>query len=381
MTAPSALRQALHMYAVVDDALQQDVPPKEWPKFVPGPALATHSCTARDCRFVRVSEELFVCLFSCHLHHCTDATCDRLQETSDGLICAISGFSFDSRPLLVAGTFVAFGRQQQLSASGTAVEQLPDASNNAVASTSELMETTMTAELDAMPIEASGSGGGEGLAQSSLDTDLEMVRDNPFDSARERALAKKQRDHRAHDRQCQELLQLLLFSDYREKLNTRADKHTWSKHHKALSNYSRKQKTDFVVMKHVWHIISMDCAESTWCFKLPERDGVGHRECQRVCEQACVWWNRFISDNDGKPLSNYTFMYHVLAVLYIYASGMSLEGRPILKHSPVLLFTLPGVETLRNFPGMMPGYYTNHERECRNHIITWVTRHSRPHDE
>ena len=341
----TSLHEALSLYVAVEQALEGVDPAK----LVPGPELARHECKPRECAFISVLDKFFVCLYSCAVHQCTAETCDRLQETPDGLICPVSGFSFESRPMLVAGDFAAFSGQQAL--------------DKKHAPRSTLEDPVASAAMEEVDIaDASGQ--------------LEEAKDSPFDSHRERVFARTQREHAARSRECEALLELLLFSDYRRGRNQRAEEHTRDKHVKGVANYMRNAQTDCVVFTHVWNIISLDRNETVWCVAMPERDSPAHRDCVRICEQACVWWNRFLSDNGGRPLPNYTFKYHVLAVLYIYATGMvSAQGEELLAASPVLRSTLPGVETLRNFPGMLRGYYTSHERACRERILAWVAKH------
>lgn len=294
-----------------------------------------------------VLDQYFVCLNSCHLHHCTSETCRELEETPEGMICKISGFCFDNRPMLVAGDFVTFGKQQLKS------------------------EVAFATDASAMMMDDSG------MMPHSEMIALEEIKDNPFDSRRERIWAIAQREHRARAKECDKLLELLLFSAHRRELNQWADEHTRDKHTKGVASYLRSQKTTRIVFEHIWRIISLDRNDTTWCVALPERDGEGHQACQMVCEQACVWWNRFVSDHGGKPLPNYRFKYHVLAVLFIYAVGMHGEDghTPLLPASPILRLTLPGVETLKDFPDLLPGYYTNHERTCRERILAWIAKH------
>ena len=348
-----SLREVLRMYQVVQEALAGMDPAKA----VPGTMLATHQCVARRCDFVTVFDKYFVCLNSCHVHVCTADTCDQLEETADGLICRISGFSFESRPLLVTSDFVTFGGQQ------TRTRINSDVCN---ADPAAAAAADATAGMDLVADEA---GGGPDSVK------LEELKDNPFDSRRERAFARTQREHVARRRECEVLLDLLLFSDHRRELNQWADRHTREKHAKGVANYMRSAQTKQVVFCHLLYIVTLDRMETAWCVEMPERDGPAHLDCVRVCEQACVWWNRFVADNGGKPLPNYTFKYHVLAVLYIYATGMFAHGTELLAASSLLRSTLPGVETLRDFPGMMSGYYTVHERTCRERILAWVAKH------
>ena len=107
----------------------------------------------------------------------------------------------------------------------------------------------------------------------------------------------------------------------------------------------------------------------------PKRDSPEHRECQRVCEHACVWWHRFIQDNGGLPLTDYNFQDHVLAVLYIYAEGMKQNQHVILPPSPVLQTALPGSEKLQSgFASLAKCQYTKHERVCRQRILAWMNQ-------
>lgn len=343
-----SLREALQLYAEVEHALCSVDPGK----IIPGPELARHECKPRECAFVGVLDKYFVCLYSCAMHHCTAETCDRLQETHDGLICPISGFSFESRPLLVAGDFAAFSGQQTLDKKHAPRSALSEGHDE---------QSALPEDDDAMQI------------SSDAGPQLEEAKDSPFDSHRERMFARTQREHAARRRECDALLELLLFSEHRRKRNEWAEKHTRDKHVKGVANYMRNAQTDCVVFTHVWNIISLDRNETVWCINMPVRDSPAHLDCVRICEQACVWWNRFLAHNGGRPLPNYTFKYHVLAVLYIHATGMvAPSGEQLLVASPVLRSTLPGVETLRTFPGMLRGYYTSHERTCRERILAWV---------
>lgn len=323
------LREALHVYAVVEDALRENPPSeKDW---VPGPELARHLCSARVCRFVKATDDIFVCLFSCHMHRCTADTCKHLEPTPDGLVCPISGYSFESQPMLGIETFVAMGKQQ------------------------------VTNEL---PFDTCG-----GVEAGRV----ERAHENPFDSARERQLARKQREHAARERDCHALLDLLLFSEHRKGLHKWAHEHTLEKHDKNVGNYMRSADTKRVMYEHVVRIINLDRLETMWAIEMPKPESYAHKECRRICEQACVWWNRFAEQNKPRTPSNYIFRYHVLAVLYIYAKGLEIDGREVLAPSHVLMHTLPGVDTLKTFPTLLPGYYTAHERECRDQMYTWLS--------
>lgn len=350
-----SLQEALRLYQTVQAALEH----VDTDKLVPGPLLATHQCLAKRCDFVTVLDKFFVCLHSCHVHVCTAEACDKLEETTEGLICPISGFSFESCPLLATSDFVNFGGQQ------TRTRINKDVCNTVAHET--LLETDADFEGHMADTSAHDGGGGG--------TKLEELKDNPFDSLRERAFARTQRAHVARRRECEALLEMLLFSDHRRELNRWADRHTREKHTKGVANYMRSAQTKHVVFCHLLYIVTLDRMETAWCVEMPVRDSAAHLDCVRVCEQACVWWNRFVADNGDKPLPNYTFKYHVLAVLYIYASGMFSNGKELLAASPLLRSTLPGVETLRDFPGLMPGYYTDHERACRERILAWVSKH------
>lgn len=344
------LREALHAYAMVAETAATG-PPR-----LSGPALTHHVCHPRRCSFVAVTHDLFVCAASGSQHRCTAQTCKSLEKLADGLVCPISGYSFDSLPLLTDADNHRFGGNAQL-AHG-AKHKL---GHEAPAGDDEGLDCE--AEIVAALSEAA-------------DTE-EKARSAPFSSEVERSLLQRRKDQRQRLRDSHALLELLLFSPERLALNAKTQAHTRDKNSKAVANYMRSATPQTPpAFVNVWQIVACDRRDFKWCLEVPERGSPVHLECLRVCEEACIWWHRFIADNDDRGLPNYTFTGHTLAVLYIFAAGLQQFGQMIIPPSVALQGALPGDEKLQSsFASLATCRFTHHERVCRERILAWMHRH------
>jgi len=329
-----SLREALHVHAVVQEALHSFTG-----QVVPGPQLCSHVC--HNCQFVGALDRVFVCLHSGNQHICTEEDCKLLRQDEDGLVCPVSGYAYT---LLVAGDHAKYSKQQRIHKRRVLKDDEDDIA--------KAVEEAMAA------------------------APLEDLKDNPFDSQKERAFLKSQREHSARILQCERILETLLFSPEREELNRRVTRHTQEKHNKNVSNYLRSKDVAVPAFVHILQIVASDRRDVRWCHALPQRDDAGHRACRRVCEDACVWWNRFMAHPDTRPPSSYSFQGHVLAVLYIYAEGMAnADGKVLLPASTELQIALPGDEKLQSaFSAFSKCHYTYHERHCRSLILKYLQR-------
>jgi hypothetical protein len=381
--APAAdlLREALHAYAVAAEAAG---------KRLSGRELALHVCHPRQCPFVAATQELFVCAVSGNQHRCTVHACKSLERVSDGLVCPISGYSFDSLPLLTDGDNHRFGGNAQLSAASggggdvsaaaaaaAAADAVPIVDGNAVfygrvGDKSHHMDMDM--EQPDMDCEA------EILAAMTGDAAEEKVRETPFSSQKERSLLQRDKEQRKLLNEATELLELLLFSPERVALNAKMQTHTRDKNTKAVANYLRSTTPQTPpAFVNILQIVACDRRDFKWCLETPIRGSPVHLECLNVCQEACIWWHRFIADNDGRLLPNYTFLGHALAVLYIYAAGLQQYDRTIMASSAALQSVLPGNEKLQgSFASLEACHFTRHERICRERMLAWVHRHAPP---